>query len=49
MNSNKSYCVYIFVWQIQASDTDKVYKEGLLYRKVTMSSEGKKSESYMAG
>ncbi|PFX17482.1 PH and SEC7 domain-containing protein 3 [Stylophora pistillata] len=30
--------------KIQASESDKVYKEGLLYRKVTMSSEGKKDE-----
>ncbi|XP_078366616.1 PH and SEC7 domain-containing protein 2-like isoform X2 [Oculina patagonica] len=32
--------------EIQASDTDKVYKEGLLYRKVTMGSEGKKTSAW---
>lgn len=32
--------------EIQASDSDKVYKEGLLYRKVTMSSEGKKTSAW---
>lgn len=40
-----AYLTVCFLFpQIQASDTDKVYKEGLLYRKVTVGSEGKKSK-----
>ncbi|XP_067052123.1 PH and SEC7 domain-containing protein 1-like isoform X3 [Acropora muricata] len=45
-NSSKTSSLGNPFIEIQASDSDKVYKDGLLYRKVTMGSEGRKTSAW---